>query len=293
MSPRLTGRASSTRCWGFDTAVSVTRIAVLQMTSGIDPERNGDVIADAAAQAKAGGAAMLFTPEMSGLLDRDRKRAAGKIVREADDPALKIVQESAAREGIAVALGSLAIAREDGRWANRSFVIDAGGEIAARYDKIHMFDVELDSGEAWRESAAYVPGEQVKTVTTPLGRLGLSVCYDIRFPALYEALGRQQCDAIAIPAAFTVPTGKDHWELLLRARAVEASAWVIAAAQVGQHEDGRTTWGHSLVVDPWGDVVLDMGGERPGLAFAEINSELTASVRKQLPSLANRRNIAI
>ena len=270
-----------------------TRIAILQMTTGIDPEVNAATIANAVADAAADGAKMLFTPEMSGLLDRDRKRAAGRIVTETHDPVLARVREVAARYGIMVAIGSLAVVSEDGRWANRSFVIDASGEIVARYDKIHMFDVSLDTGERWNESAAYAAGEEVVTAQTPLGLLGLSICYDVRFPALYEALGRKQCDAIAIPAAFTVPTGKAHWELMLRARAVEASAWVIAAAQVGTHEDGRSTWGHSLVVDPWGDVVLDMGGEMAGLGFAEIDPVRTASVRGQLPSLANRRNIAI
>ncbi len=190
---------------------------------------------------------------------------------------------------------SLAVARPDstgdGRWANRSFVIDAAGAIAARYDKIHMFDVSLASGESWRESAAYAPGETVVTAETPAGKLGLAVCYDVRFPALFEALGRARCDVIAIPAAFTVPTGKAHWHLLQRARAVEASAYVVAAAQVGEHPDGRRTYGHSLVVDPWGEVVLDMGGEGPGLGFAEIDARRIAEIRQQLPSLANRRPV--
>jgi predicted amidohydrolase len=190
-----------------------------------------------------------------------------------------------------VALGSLAIMREDGKWANRSLVVDGRGEIVARYDKIHMFDVTLASGEHWRESAAYVPGEDVVAIDAPVGLLGLAVCYDIRFPALFEQLGRHSCDVIAIPAAFTVPTGRAHWHLLQRTRAIEASAWVVAAAQVGEHPDGRRTYGHSLVVDPWGEVVLDMGGEAAGLAFAEIDPQRTADVRAQLPSLANRRPI--
>jgi predicted amidohydrolase len=270
----------------------MTRIAVLQMTSGIDPAANAATLADAARAAKAGGAAMLFTPEMSGLLDRNRERAGANIVAEGDDRVLAAVREAAAKEGLWTALGSLAIRRDDGRLANRSFVIDAGGQIAARYDKMHMFDVTLASGESWRESAAYVPGDDVVTVPgTPVGRLGLSVCYDIRFPALFEELGKQGCDVIAIPAAFTVPTGTAHWHLLQRARAVEASAWVVAAAQVGEHEDGRRTYGHSLVADPWGDVVVDMGGEAAGLAFAEIDPARTAEIRAQLPSLANRRPI--
>ena len=153
-----------------------------------------------------------------------------------------------------------------------------------------MFDVDLASGENWRESNAYAPGEEVVTAATPLGRLGLTVCYDIRFPALFEELGRRQCDAIAIPSAFTVPTGMAHWHLLQRARAIVASAWVIAAAQTGHHADGRETYGHSLVVDPWGEVVLDMG-TAPGVGFATIDPGRTAQVRAQLPSLANKREI--
>lgn len=269
----------------------MTRIAVLQMTSGIDPQANAATLVAAVAAAADGGAAMLFTPEMSGLIDSNRARATANVVAESQDRVLAAVREAAAKAGIWVALGSLAVAREDRRWANRSFVIDSSGEVAARYDKIHMFDVDLASGESWRESNAYAAGDQVVTVETPAGRLGLAICYDIRFPALFEALGRKSCDIIAIPAAFTVPTGKAHWHMLQRARAVEASAWVVSAAQVGKHADSRSTYGHSLVVDPWGDVALDMGGDAPGLAFAEVDLARLAEVRKQLPSLANRREI--
>jgi predicted amidohydrolase len=269
----------------------MTRIALLQTTTGIDPAANSATLVAGVEEAAQGAAAMLFTPEMSGLLDRDRDRAAPHVVSEDANPVLAAVRAAAQANGIWVALGSLAVARADGLWANRSLVIDGQGEIVARYDKIHMFDVELATGEAWRESAAYAPGEAVVTAETPLGRLGLAVCYDVRFPALFEALGRQCCDVIAIPAAFTVPTGNAHWHLLQRARAVEASAYVVAAAQVGEHADGRRTYGHSLVVDPWGDVVLDMGGEAPGLAFAEVDPPRIAEIRRQLPSLANRRTI--
>ena len=269
----------------------MTKVAVLQMTSGIDPEANAATIVSAVEDAKAGGAQMLFTPEMSGLLDRDRKRATDNIRREANDYVLQKVREAARQHGIAVALGSLAIARIDGRWANRSFVIDAAGEVVARYDKMHMFDVDLASGESWRESNAYVAGDTVETAETPLGRLGLAICYDLRFPALFQELGAARCDAIAIPAAFTVPTGKAHWHVMMRARAIEASAYVIAAAQVGHHADGRRTYGHSLVVDPWGDIVLDMGGDQAGLGFADIDQSRIADIRAQLPSLANRRKI--
>ena len=172
------------------------------------------------------------------------------------------------------------------RWS-----IDGSGTIAARYDKLHMFDVDLASGESWRESSAYAPGEQIVTVETPLGRLGLTICYDIRFPALFEALGRAACDIIAIPAAFTVPTGQAHWHVLQRARAIEASAYVVSAAQVGRHQDGRATFGHSLAIDPWGEVLLDLGGEETGLGFVEVERTRIAEVRAQLPSLANRRSL--
>ena len=294
---RSTAPASSIRrsASRADPAAAMTDIAVLQMTSGIDPVANAGVLAAAVADAARGGAAMLFTPEMSGLVDRDRARAAGHIVAEEDDRVLAEVRNAAARAGIWVTLGSLAVRRTGegaGRYANRAFVIDPAGAIRARYDKLHMFDVDLATGESWRESSAYAPGAALGVVEdTPVGRLGLAICYDLRFPALFEALGQARCDAIAIPAAFTVPTGRAHWHLLQRARAVEASAWVVAAAQVGRHEDGRETYGHSLVVDPWGEVLLDLGGERAGLGFARLDPARTAEVRAQLPSLANRRAI--
>ncbi|MBF7011254.1 carbon-nitrogen hydrolase family protein [Novosphingobium resinovorum] len=272
------------------------RAALFQMTTGIDPQANAAAIVDAVAAARAGGAAMLFTPEMSGLLDRKRARAREAIRSEADDPVLAAVRDAARREGIWVHIGSLAIAREDGKWANRAFVIDDAGEIRARYDKMHMFDVDLSTGESWRESNAYVAGDEVVTVETPLGRLGLAICYDVRFPALFEALGRAHCDVIAIPAAFTVPTGKAHWHLMQRARAVEASAYVLSAAQCGRHDDGRETYGHSLAIDPWGEVLLDMGGAddggTSGVGFVDLDAARIAEVRGQLPSLANRRTIA-
>lgn len=269
----------------------MTRIAVLQMTSGIDPEANARVLCDAIDQAVDNGAEMLFTPEMSGLLDRDRKRAASSIKKENTDRVLIAVRDACARNAIWTSLGSLAVEAEEGKWANRSFVIDDSGEIAARYDKIHMFDVDLSTGESWRESNAYRPGEVVVTIDTPVGKLGLAVCYDLRFPALFDALGRARCDVISIPAAFTVPTGMAHWHVLQRARAIESSAFVVAAAQVGAHEDGRRTYGHSLLVDPWGEVLLDMGGGGAKLAFANIDPKRIAEVRSQIPSLANRREI--
>lgn len=267
------------------------RAAVLQMTSGIDPLANGATIADAIARAKADGADMLFTPEMAGYLDRDRRRAAGQLRRAADDPVLAMAREAAAKAGLWVHLGSLALKdeRDDGRWANRSFIIDASGAVRAHYDKMHLFDVDLATGESWRESSVYGPGERAVAVDTPWARIGLSVCYDMRFPDLYRALSNAGATLLLMPAAFTVPTGQAHWHLLLRARAVEAAAFVIAPAQVGRHEDGRQTYGHSLVVDPWGDVLLDMGGQAAGLSIVDLDMDRVAEVRQRVPAIANRR----
>jgi predicted amidohydrolase len=266
------------------------KIALLQMTTGIDPAANAHALVAGIADAASGGAAMLFTPEMSGLLDRDRDRAAPSLHDEADDPVLAAVRAAAAEHHIWVHLGSLAVKGPDGRLANRGFVIDDGGTIRARYDKLHLFDVDLPTGESWRESAAYAPGQGAVLVDTPAGRLGLSICYDLRFAALYGALSDAGATILAIPAAFTRPTGAAHWHVLMRARAIESAAWVVAAAQTGVHEDGRATFGHSLVVDPWGEIVLDMG-ETAGLGFAEIDPARVADVRARIPVLAHRRAI--
>ncbi len=260
------------------------------MTSGIDPAVNAAAMTEVAARAKGEGADILFTPEMAGYLDRDRGRAAATLRREADDPVLAQVRDAAAKHGLWVHLGSIPLKEErsDGRWANRSFMIDDSGEIRARYDKIHLFDVDLATGESWRESSVYGPGEQLVAVDTPWGRMGLSVCYDMRFPDLYRALTNAGAKILLMPAAFTVPTGEAHWHVLLRARAIEAGCFVIAAAQTGHHADGRTTYGHSLIVGPWGEVLLDMGGEA-GLALAELDLSSIEDVRQRVPALANRR----
>lgn len=269
------------------------RIALLQMNGGIDPAANAETIVEGIAEAKAGGAGMLFTPEMSGLLDQKRKRAAAHLVTEKDDSVLATVRAAAAEHGIWVHLGSLALRADDNpdRLVNRGFVIDDSGAIRARYDKIHLFDVDLDTGESWRESSTYDAGEQAVIADTPLGALGLSVCYDLRFADLYRALSDGGATLLTIPAAFTVPTGKAHWHVLMRARAIESAAFVIAAAQYGHHEDGRDTYGHSLVVDPWGEIVLDMG-EGTGVGFAEIDTARLDEVRKRIPVLRHRRAFA-
>lgn len=268
------------------------RAALFQMTSGVDPAANAAAIVGMAKRAKGEGADILFTPEMAGCLDRDRARAAQTLRSEADDVVLAAVRDAAAREGLWVHIGSLPLKEEraDGRWANRSFLIDDSGTIRARYDKIHLFDVDLATGESWRESSVYGPGEQVVVADTPWGRMGFSICYDMRFPDLYRAMTNAGATILLAPAAFTVPTGQAHWHVLLRARAIEAGCFVIATAQTGHHQDGRTTYGHSVVIDPWGEVLLDMG-EEAGLGLADIDLSRIGDVRGRVPALANRRPI--
>ncbi len=270
----------------------MVRIALFQSRTGIDPEQSALELELIVGEAADKGASMLFTPEMSGVLDGNRERAAGSVVSEADDRVLATVREAAAKHGIWVHLGSVALRSDnEDRLVNRGFVIDGRGQIRGQYDKIHLFDVDLPTGESWRESASYRRGEKAVVVRdTPVGHLGLAICYDLRFPALFERLSAAGAQAIALPAAFTVPTGQAHWHVLLRARAIEAGLFVIAAAQSGEHEDGRRTFGHSLVVDPWGEILAD-GGEGNGLVFAEIDLARIEEVRARIPVLAHRREI--
>lgn len=268
------------------------RIAVVQTCTGIDPVANAAALIERVAEAKAAGAEMVFTPEMSGLVDRERARAAGNLREEADDPVLAAVRAAAEEHRLWVSIGSLALrdGRMDGRLVNRGFLIDGRGAIRARYDKLHLFDVDLANGESWRESAAYAPGERAVLVETPWGRIAPTICYDLRFSDLYRVLGDADARLIAVPAAFTVPTGKAHWHVLLRARAIETGAFVVAAAQSGRHADGRTTYGHSLVVDPWGTVLLDMG-EGEGIGIVDIDLRQVDAMRAQIPVARHRRVI--
>jgi predicted amidohydrolase len=269
----------------------MTKVALYQSNTGIDPEANATALIDAVSQAVAGGAEMLFTPEMSGLLDRDSARAAKSLRSEDDDLVLAACRDAAKRNRIWLDVGSLAIRLTDGKLANRGFAIDSEGEIRARYDKMHLFDVDLPTGESWRESAVYSAGEGVALVNgTPVGKLGLTICYDLRFPMLFARIAEAGADVISVPAAFTVPTGRAHWHVLLRARAIEAGLFVVAAAQAGRHADGRQTFGHSLVVDPWGDVLLDMG-EDIGVGFVDIDLSRISDVRSRIPALNHRRTI--
>ena len=270
----------------------MTRVALLQITSGIDPAANARALVSGLEAAAAGGAAIVFTPEMTGLLDRDRRRAAASIVGEDADVVLAAARAQAARLGLWVHLGSLALrpGGDETRYVNRGFLIDDSGAIRARYDKLHLFDVDLATGESWRESSAYAPGGGATVADMPAGAIGLSICYDLRFPDLYRALSDAGAEILSVPAAFTVPTGEAHWLVLLRARAIEAGCFVVAAAQTGTHEDGRITYGHSLVIDPWGEVLLDMG-TATGVGFAEIDLARLREVRSRIPALRHRRPI--
>ncbi len=268
------------------------KIAVLQMCSGIHPVRNVAVIANALADAARAGATMLFTPEMSVLLDSRRDRAREHLNPAAYQSTLAELCAACASHNIWLNLGSMAVdlGRNDGLLANRGFVIDNHGIARAQYDKIHLFDVDLQTGETWRESNAYVAGDVPVIVDCPLGKIGLSICYDVRFPALYAELSSSGAELLSIPAAFTVPTGQAHWHVLLKARAIENACFVIAAAQGGTHEDGRKTFGHSLVIDPWGEVLLDM--EDTGLGFVYLDLARVREVRARIPVLAHRRPIS-
>jgi len=272
----------------------MVRLGLLQMNSGIAPAANARAVAGGIAALAGEGAAIVFTPEMSGLLDRDRARVVASTSTEDADVTLAAAREAAAKHGVWVHLGSCAIkpTPEADRLLNRGFLIDATGAIRARYDKMHLFDVDLPTGERYRESATYLPGEGAVAAETPWGLLGLTICYDLRFARLYEALSGAGASIIAVPAAFTRPTGAAHWHTLLRARAIEAGAFVVAAAQTGRHEDGRETFGHSLVVDPWGRVLLDMG-EAAGHAICDIDLAAVADTRARIPAIAHRRDVSL
>lgn len=274
----------------------ILRLGIVQTTTGIDPAAEAVSLSAAIAALAGQGAQIVFTPEMSGYLDRDRKRAKGNVVGEDADVVLTAVRGAARANKIWVHLGSLALAvggdAGGGLNANRGFLIDDSGEIRAHYDKIHLFDVQLPGGETYRESAAYRPGETGVMAGTPWGGLGLTICYDLRFPALHRALATAGAVMLSVPAAFTRPTGMAHWHVLLRARAIETGCFVIAAAQTGDHADGRATYGHSLVIAPWGEVLLDMG-EAPGTAVLDIDLAAVAEARGKVPALIHARDFTV
>ena len=269
--------------------------ACIQFTAGPDPEPNLRTISDLVRRARDGGADFIMSPEASNFIETGRRRHE-KARREADDPFLAGMRSVARETGAWLLIGSLVIDPTDGpdaaagetRLANRSFLVDPGGIIVARYDKIHMFDIDLPGGESYRESNAYRPGGGTVVVQMPWGQLGMSVCYDVRFPHLYRALAQAGADFLTVPSVFTVPTGAAHWEVLLRARAIENGCFVFAPAQWGQHTAGRRSYGHSLIVDPWGEVLAD-AGEGIGVVSARIELARIAEVRNMVPSLRHDR----
>ncbi|MGH7029995.1 MAG: carbon-nitrogen hydrolase family protein, partial [Stellaceae bacterium] len=258
-------------------------VACVQFTAGPDPEPNIAIVADLIRRARDAGADLVMTPEASNFIE-SRQRRRDRARRQGDDPFLAAMRELARETGAWLLLGSLVIdpggepgGEGEDRLANRSFLLDAGGGIVASYDKIHLFDIDLPNGESIRESNAYRPGERTVVAETPWGRLGMTVCYDLRFPHLYRALAQAGADFLAVPSVFTVPTGKAHWEVLLRSRAIENGAFVFAPAQCGEHTAGRKSYGHSLIIDPWGAVLAD-GDEEPGVVTARIDPARVAEV---------------
>jgi deaminated glutathione amidase len=268
------------------------KAAMIQMRSGLAPAANIDAAARMIGEAKSAGADYVQTPEMTNILAAKREQLFSVIVDEDADTSLATLRELARKLGIYIHVGSLAIKVSPDKAANRSFLISPKGDIAARYDKIHMFDVDLAGGESYRESRSYRPGEQAVLSDLPWGRLGLTICYDLRFPALYRALAEAGATMLTIPSAFTQQTGEAHWHLLVRARAVENGCFVFAAAQAGKHESGRETFGHSLIVDPWGRVLAE-GGSEPGVVMAEIDLTEVAKARARIPSLQHGRRFEI
>jgi predicted amidohydrolase len=273
------------------------RAGLCQITSTDDVAENVAMVAASLERAADQGAQLALTPEVSNMISFNRAHQRAVLSEEASCPMLAAAREIAAKRGMWVLLGSLAVTTgdADGRFANRSLMINAAGEIVARYDKIHMFDVDLEGGETYRESAGFRPGDRAAVADTPWGRIGLTVCYDMRFPALHRALAAAGAAIITSPAAFTVPTGRAHWHTLLRARAIETGCFVLAPAQTGahpaRHDPGgraRRTYGHSLAVDPWGEVLAD-AGDAPGVVMADLDLSRVADARGKVPSLANAR----
>jgi deaminated glutathione amidase len=271
----------------------------IQFTSARDYEPNIRVVADLIRRARDAGADFVLTPENTGLTEPVGRLRRAKARDEANHPVLAALRDVARETGAWLLIGSLAVdlSREPGeadgesRLANRSYLVDPSGAVVARYDKIHMFDVDLAGGESYRESNAFRPGGRAVLAETPWGILGMTVCYDLRFPHLYRALAQAGADFLAIPSAFTVPTGKAHWHALMRARAIENGCYVFAPAQWGEHAEGRRTYGHSLVVDPWGEVLAD-AGEGVGIISARIDVAAIAKARRMVPSLRHDRHFS-
>ncbi|MDE1971904.1 MAG: carbon-nitrogen hydrolase family protein [Hyphomicrobiales bacterium] len=268
------------------------KVGLVQMRSGVDPQTNLATTLTAIDDAARSGASYVLTPEMTNIMEVKRDRLFATIVDEEIDPTLAALRDAARKHSIYVHIGSLAVKVSPDKAANRSFLIDRRGDVIARYDKIHMFDVDLADGESYRESRNYRPGDLAVLADLPWGRLGVTVCYDLRFPALYRALAEAGASFLSIPSAFTRQTGEAHWHVLIRARAIENGAFVFAAAQGGKHENGRETYGHSLVVDPWGRILAE-GGTEPGIILADIDPAQVMAARSRIPALHHGRRFEV
>lgn len=267
------------------------KAAAVQMRSGTDIARNVAAMEALVREAAGQGASYVQTPEMTGALVRDKSGAG--FVTEDRDLVVAAASRLASELGIRLHIGSTAVLRTDGKLANRAFLFGPDGSIITSYDKIHMFDVDLDNGESWRESSSYEPGTRAMVADLPMARLGFAVCYDLRFPQLFRAEAMAGAQVLTVPAAFTRQTGEAHWHVLLRARAIENGAFVIAAAQGGLHEDGRETYGHSLIVDPWGRILAEAAHDEPAVIVAHIDPSLSVEARKKIPNLKNARQFAV
>ncbi|MGI9464645.1 MAG: carbon-nitrogen hydrolase family protein [Aestuariivirgaceae bacterium] len=269
-------------------SASISRVACIQMCSGRNPAANMEAVAELVRQAAEAGAGLVVTPEMTNVIESKRDRLIEKVGCQDDDLSVKALAGLARDLGITLLAGSVALRDGDDRLVNRSLLFAPDGSLAARYDKMHMFDVELDGGESYRESRSYSAGDRAVVANTPQGRLGMTICYDLRFPALYRVLAQAGAEILTIPSAFTRPTGRAHWEVLLRARAIETGSYVVAPAQTGIHESGRKTYGHSMIVAPWGDVVAE-AGEEVGILVADLDLDAVKAARERIPSLQHDR----
>lgn len=269
------------------------KVAVVQMRSGVDPAANIAAMSNLVRGAVSEGAEFVQTPEMTGAVQRSREALAAALRPEGQDEVVQAASELARDQQIYLHLGSTAVKPEGERLANRSYLFGPDGCEIARYDKIHMFDVDLDNGESWRESVVYKPGKESIVAELPFATIGLSICYDVRFPHIYREQSIAGANVLTAPAAFTRQTGEAHWHVLQRSRAIENGAWVVSAAQGGVHEDGRETYGHSIIVDPWGKIVAEIANDEPGFAVVEIDSELSATARQKIPNLNNGREYSL
>jgi len=266
--------------------------ACVQMRSGRDPLANRDAAVGLVREAAKAGAQYVQTPEMTSLVERDKARLFANVSAQEEDPTLAALREVAREHGVVVQIGSLAVRNGD-KIANRAFLIDAEGAITASYDKVHLYDVDLPNGERWRESSTYTGGACAVVAETPWAPVGVAICYDIRFPALFRAMAEAGAAILTAPACFTQQTGEAHWHVLHRARAIETGSFMISAAQGGHHEDGRDTYGHSLIVDPWGKVLADAGGNEPGIILAEIDLARVTDARARIPALLHARPFTV